>query len=73
MPSVTIPRPSPLRKLVNERELAALLGVSSTHLGHLRKRRILPYLLLGKAVRYCPDDVAAALDRLTVRPPGVQA
>jgi hypothetical protein len=75
MPTITIQRAgnlSPLKKLVNERELSALLGVSATHLGNLRKRRVLPYLLLGKAVRYSPDDVALALEFLTVRPPKVQ-
>lgn len=63
---------SPLKQLLTERALAELLSVSATHLGHLRKRRVLPYLLLGKSVRYNQDEVALALDRLTVRPPGVQ-
>jgi hypothetical protein len=64
---------TPLKKLISEKQLAEILGVSSTHLGHLRKRRVLPYIVLGKTVRYEPDEVRLAIDRLTVRPPEVQA
>jgi len=53
--------------LITERQQAALLSVSHRHLINLRTRRLVPFLKLGKSVRYSPEAVAKALDKLTIR------
>ena len=52
--------------LVTEKELATLLNISWQHLVNLRKRRLVPFVRLGKSVRYSPTKVAKALEKLTV-------
>jgi predicted DNA-binding transcriptional regulator AlpA len=50
-------------QLINVRQQAALLSVSPRHLHDLTKQRIVPCVRLGRAVRYNPQAVAAALER----------
>ncbi len=64
---------APLKKLISERELAKMLGVSLRHVGNLRERRVIPFIRLGRSVRFNPDEISQVLNRLTVRPPEVQA
>ncbi len=50
-------------QLITPREQAALLRVSTRHLHDLKSQRIIPCVRLGRAVRYNPQAVAAALER----------
>ena len=68
MAPLTRPAPISLPKLISEHDLAETLGISKRHLGNLRTRRVLPYVMLGKSVRYDPAAVRQVLDRLTVAP-----
>ena len=50
-----------------EEELAKELRVSQRHLINLRNRRLIPFVRLGRLIRYDRRAVAKALDKLTVR------
>jgi hypothetical protein len=52
--------------LITEKAQAELLGCSLRHLINLRNRRLVPFVRLGKCVRYNPDAVQQALQKLTV-------
>lgn len=52
--------PHPQRRWLTEKELAALLNISTRHLINLR-RAGLPYVQLGSVVRYEPAEVSAYL------------
>jgi excisionase family DNA binding protein len=49
-----------------EVELATRLRVSRRHVINLRNQRLIPYLRLGKSVRYRWADVQRALKKLEV-------
>jgi excisionase family DNA binding protein len=51
------------QKLITVREQAALLSVSPRHLHDLTKQRLVPCVRLGRAVRYNPQAVAAAIEK----------
>ena len=53
--------------LMNEKEMAQLLSISWRALQEYRKRRLIPYVKLGRRVLYRWSDVERALDRLTIR------
>lgn len=53
--------------LMNEKEMAQLLSISWRALQEYRKRRLIPYVKLGRRVLYRRSDVERALDRLTIR------
>ena len=53
--------------LITEKAQAELLGCSLRHLINLRNRRLVPFVRLGRLVRYHPDHVQKALEKLTVR------
>ena len=61
------------KPLITETEMAKLLGCSPRHIRNMRTRRMIPYIQLGKggrgqsAIRYNPDAVARAIDKLTVK------
>ena len=55
------------RLLVNEKQMAAMLGVSWGHMINLRRRRMVPFVQLGKAICYDPKLVEIALRKHTVR------
>jgi len=44
-----------MEKLLNERQAAELLGISSRHLFALRKRGEVPFIKLGGRVLYSPS------------------
>ncbi len=67
--NATITPPETLPALLNETAVATQLGISLRHLRTLRSRRLIPYLKLGKAVRFDPAAVSAAISRLTVTTP----
>ncbi len=52
--------PHPERRWLTEKELAALLNISTRHLINLR-RAGLPFVQLGSVVRYEPAEVSAYL------------
>jgi len=56
--------PMELPKLLDEREVAALLGVQPSTLAAWRctGRVNLPYIRAGRLVRYCPEDVARFIE-----------
>lgn len=53
--------------LITEKAQAQLLGCSLRHLINLRNRRLVPYLRLGRLVRYNPNEVERAIQKLTIR------
>ena len=53
--------------LLTEPELAKQLHCSTRFLRKLRARRVIPYVKLGRAIRYSPTAVARAIDKLTVK------
>jgi excisionase family DNA binding protein len=54
------------KEYLNTRELAELLGVSVRTVATLRQRRAIPYVKLGRVVRFKRDAVEAALKSFTV-------
>jgi excisionase family DNA binding protein len=57
--------PLPLR-LLDEQAVAEMLGITRRHLRTLRSRRLIPFVKIGKSVRFDPNAVIAAVARLTV-------
>lgn len=55
------------RMLLTEKEMADSLAISWRGLSEFRKRRMIPVVRLGRAIRYNPSEVARALEKLTVR------
>lgn len=53
--------PAVAERWLTSRELAALTGVGDTTLEGLAKRGVIPSLRIGKALRFCPSEVVAAL------------
>jgi Helix-turn-helix domain len=57
-----------LERLFTETELAGRLGISPRHLSDLRKQGLIPYIALGRCIRYKEKDVVRAIEKLTVMP-----
>jgi hypothetical protein len=61
------------KPLINEAEMAKLLGCSLRHIKDMRYRRMIPYIQLAKGgrgpsgIRYNPEAVARAIEKLTVK------
>jgi hypothetical protein len=59
--------PEPLKQLVTEQQLANILSVSARHIRVLRTRKLIPWIRLGRSVRfYIPDVETAIRQSLTV-------
>jgi excisionase family DNA binding protein len=57
----------PTLDLLTAPELAARLRVTVRTIRNLQSRRMIPFVKLGKAVRFCPVAVAKALQSRTVQ------
>lgn len=55
------------RGLHTAKETAAHLAISKRHLANLMRRRQVPFIRLGRAIRFRLADVEAAIAKLTVR------
>jgi len=55
-------------RLLTEQKLAEHLMICRRQLYNWRMAGLIPYLKLGKAVRFRPTDVQAALEKFTVNP-----
>ena len=53
-------------KLLRDKELAAELNISVRHVINLRQRRKIPFIRLGKSIRFDPAAVNRALQKLSV-------
>ena len=60
--------PPPPTQLMTEREVCAWLNVSKRNLFCWRKSGLMPYLKIGRAVRFRAADVQRALDTMTIEP-----
>ena len=61
--------PSPtLYQLMTEKEICTYLNVSKRNLYCWRMAGLIPYIKIGRAVRYRPAEVEAVLERMTVQP-----
>ena len=65
--SVWYPPPPPTQ-LMTERDVCAWLNVSKRNLFCWRKSGLMPYLKIGRAVRFRAADVQRALDTMTIEP-----
>jgi excisionase family DNA binding protein len=52
--------------IVKEREIAKLLGFSQRNIINLRNQGILPYMRIGRSIRYDMEQVQEALKKPTV-------
>ena len=55
-------------RLLTEQKLAEHLMICRRQLYNWRMAGLIPYLKLGKAVRFRPTDVQAALEKFTINP-----
>lgn len=55
------------KQLLTNKELAQVLGCSWRHVMTLKDKRLIPYVQLGRLVRYNAQDVLKALGKLTVK------
>jgi excisionase family DNA binding protein len=53
-------------ELLTEDQVAEMLSVSPRHVGYLRQRRLLPYIRLGRIVRFDRAQLIEAVAALTV-------
>ena len=56
------------KSIMTTAEVAEELGISKTHVHELRKQGILPYLKLGKTVRYEKEKLIKAIEKLQHNP-----
>ena len=54
-------------QLLTEKQQAALLRVCERHLINLRNKRLIPYIKLGRSIRYDPEAVQRAIQKLSIR------
>ncbi len=54
--------PAPAATLITIDELAARLGTSTRHIRRLVTERRIPYIKVGRLVRFDPADIAAWID-----------
>jgi excisionase family DNA binding protein len=55
-------------RLITEQKLAEHLMICRRQLYNWRMAGLIPYLKLGKAVRFKPSDVQAALEKFAIKP-----
>ena len=55
------------RRLNTAKQQAAELNCSLRHLAKLKAQRLIPYIKLGRILRFDPEAVQRALDKLSVR------
>ena len=58
--------PPPPPQLLNERQLCEWLNVSKRNLFCWREAGLIPYIKIGRAVRFRASDVERALSTLTI-------
>ena len=63
----TLPVPTPTKHLLTNEELAAKYQICLRTVDNWKRRRVIPYLRLGRIVRFNEDEVSKALEKLTVR------
>jgi excisionase family DNA binding protein len=61
-----------LPQLLTIDQLAEQLGITTRHVRRLIAERRVPYLKVGKLIRFDPADIAAWLDEARVRRPGMR-
>jgi excisionase family DNA binding protein len=54
-------------RLLSKREIAQYFGKSERSVDRLRKRRVIPYLIIGGSIRFRLTDVEKALSRFQIR------
>ena len=54
-------------ELLTVKQQAARLRVCERHLINLRNKRLIPYIKLGRSIRYNPEAVQRALAKLEVK------
>lgn len=54
--------PAPATTFITIEELAARLGTSTRHIRRLVAERRIPYVKVGRLVRFDPADIAAWID-----------
>lgn len=56
------------KSIMTTAEVAEALGISQTHVHELRKQGVLPYLKLGKSIRYEKSKLLKAIEKLQYNP-----
>ena len=56
-----------MHELITGQEQAKRLSCSIRHLRRLRNRRLIPFVKLGGAIRFNPEAVARAVEKLTIK------
>jgi hypothetical protein len=56
-----------IMRFLTSKDVLGMLQCSPRHLLNLRRRRLIPFIKLGRAVRYSPDEVARAISKLSVK------
>jgi hypothetical protein len=57
----------PYTRLLNKREIARFISKSENSVDRLRKKRVIPFLIVGGAIRFRLRDVEKALARYQVK------
>lgn len=55
------------KQLLSGKELAPIIGCSWRHIQTLREKRLIPFVKLGRLVRYNPQEVMKAIEKLTTK------
>jgi excisionase family DNA binding protein len=55
------------KQLLTDKEIGAILGCSYRHVKTLRLKRLIPFVRLGRLVRYNPQEVMKAIEKLTTK------
>jgi excisionase family DNA binding protein len=62
------PAPPPPPQLMTEKEVCAWLNTSKRNLFCWRTAKLIPFIKIGRAVRFRAADVQRALDSMTIQP-----
>ena len=55
------------KQLLTGKELAHVIGCSWRHVQTLREKRQIPFVKLGRLVRYNPQEVMKAIEKMTTK------
>lgn len=61
------PFTDPYSRLLSKREIAQFIGKSENSVDRLRKKRAIPFLIVGGSIRFKLADVERALERYRVK------
>jgi len=55
-----------MERLINDKEVAGMLGIGLSTLQRWKAKRVIPFIKIGKTVKYSPSEIMAWLENQKV-------